>query len=214
MTQLQFAVTGAAAEPFAVVPTLTFGLRITHTGGPDVRGIALRCQVRIEPRRRHYTTSEEERLFELFGEPYRWGETLHSMLWAHLSLVVPGFDREVEVPLALTCTYDFEVAAAKYLSSLEDGEIPLLFLFSGMVFGAGEVGMAMAPIPWTQEASYRLPVRVWGDVMERHFPGTAWIRLRRDAFDALYRFKSRRALPTWEAAVEALLAEAAERTRV
>lgn len=214
MSQLQFAVTGAAAEPYTVVPTLTFGLRITHAGGAAVRGVALRCQIRIDPRRRHYAASEEERLFELFGEPYRWGETLQSLLWAHISLVVPGFDGETDVSLPLTCTYDFDVAAAKYLRALEDGEVPLLFLFSGMVFGAGDQGMTMAPIPWTQEARYRLPVRVWQDVMERHFPGTAWIRLRRDVFDALYRFKSRRALPSWEAAVEALLAEAAERTRV
>jgi hypothetical protein len=44
--------------------------------------------------------------------------------------------------------------------------------------------------------------------MDSHFAGTAWIRLARESFDALARFKARRALPTWEAAVDALCAEA------
>jgi Family of unknown function (DUF6084) len=42
-------------------------------------------------------------------------------------------------------------------------------------------------------------------MMEHYFPNSAWIRLRKDAFDRLYDYKARRGLPTWEAAVEALL---------
>ncbi len=41
--------------------------------------------------------------------------------------------------------------------------------------------------------------------MERYFAGTAWIRLRKDAFDRLAAYKSREALATWEDAIEALL---------
>jgi len=41
--------------------------------------------------------------------------------------------------------------------------------------------------------------------MERYFRGTAWLRLRKDAFDRLAAYKSRRALATWEDAIESLL---------
>ena len=65
--------------------------------------------------------------------------------------------------------------------------------------------MQIARISWEKEAEYRMPVRLWKEMMERYFPNSAWIRLRKDAFDQLYDYKVRMALPTWEAAVEALL---------
>ena len=34
-------------------------------------------------------------------------------------------------------------------------------------------------------------VRVWREAMDRHFPGTAWLRLRRDTFDRLHAVKAR-----------------------
>ena len=36
-------------------------------------------------------------------------------------------------------------------------------------------------------------------MMEHYYPNTAWLCLRKDVFDRLYRYKSRRGLPTWEA---------------
>ena len=42
-------------------------------------------------------------------------------------------------------------------------------------------------------------------MMERYYPNTAWLCLRQDVFDRLYRYKSRRGLPTWEQALEGLL---------
>lgn len=53
-----------------------------------------------------------------------------------------------------------------------------------------------------------MPVEVWQEMVEQHFPGCGWIRLPRDTVDALLAFRSQRALPSWEAAVRALLAEA------
>jgi hypothetical protein len=43
--------------------------------------------------------------------------------------------------------------------------------------------------------------------MDLHFRGSAWLRLRRDAFDRLYAYKARNALPSWDAAVESLIDE-------
>lgn len=208
MIDLGFAVLEARAEPYAAVPTLMLRLRITEGTEERIHAIALRCQIQIEPRQRHYAAAEEERLFELFGAPPRWGETLRTLLWTHVTLMVQGFTGAKEVELPVPCTYDFEVTAAKYLHALDDGEIPLLLLFSGTVFTRGQTGFSVEPVPWEKEAPFRLPVRVWRELMDQYFPGGAWIRLRRESFDALHDFKGRRALATWDDAVEALLYEA------
>ena len=95
----------------------------------------LRCQIQIEATRRHYTAEEEARLRDLFGEPERWGQTLRAMLWTHADL--GGARRSPARPsteLPVPCTYDFNVAATKYFYGLEQGEVPLDFLFSGSVF--------------------------------------------------------------------------------
>jgi uncharacterized protein DUF6084 len=210
VTLLAFEVVDAAPEPFAAVPTLNFRVRIRELTGASIQAIALRCQVRIEPRRRHYDGDEEARLVELFGESHRWGETLQSLLWANTSLQVAGFRDAVEVDLPMPCTYDFEVAGTKYLDALRDGQIPVQLLFSGTVFLRGPAGMAVEPVPWHHEAGYRLPVAVWREVMDRYFPDSTWIRMRRDTFDRLYQFRTRRARPTWEATFDDLLELAAE----
>ncbi len=46
--------------------------------------------------------------------------------------------------------------------------------------------------------------------MERYFPNSAWLRLRKDTFDRLYRYRVRASLPTWEDALERLLRAAEE----
>ncbi len=131
---------------------------------------------------------------------------MRSFLWTHTVLQVPSFSESTVADMPVTCTYDLEVAAAKYFHALEDGEVPLEFLFSGMVFYTGEDGrLQTTRISWEKEAEFRLPVRLWKEMMEHYFPNSAWIRLHKDAFDQLYDYKVRRGLPTWEAAVEALL---------
>ena len=63
----------------------------------------------------------------------------------------------------------------------------------------------MELIPWSSETSYRMPVSVWQDVVDEHFPGSAWLRCSRETLDALSAFKSQHALPTWDATLTALL---------
>ena len=131
---------------------------------------------------------------------------MRSLLWTHNTLQVPPFSGSTVVDMTIPCTYDLEVIGSKYFYALEDGEVPLEFLFSGTVYYAGEGGrLQIVRISWEKEAEFRLPVRLWKEMMERYFPNSAWIRLRKDAFDRLYDYKVRRGLPTWEAAVEALL---------
>ena len=113
-----------------------------------------------------------------------------------------------ELDLEVPCTYDLEVASARYLQGLDDGTVPLLLLFSGTVFTARDGRLSVAPIPWSTEASYRMPVSVWQDVVDLHFPGSAWLRCSRETLDALSAFKAERALPTWDATLAALLSAA------
>jgi hypothetical protein len=134
-------------------------------------------------------------------------------VWTNGSIIAPYFAGACEVDLPIPCTYDFAVASAKFFSALDDGLVPLTCQFSGTLFLAAANGFEVAPIGWDKEASFRLPVAVWNEAMDSHFAGTAWIRLARESFDALARFKARRALPTWEAAVDALCAEADEKER-
>ena len=210
MTDLVSDCIDAQPDRYAAVPTLQLKLRISETTGVQVHAIALRCQIRIEPQRRRYSAQEANGLLELFGEPPRWGDTLKPMQFATVSLMVPGFTGSIELDLPVPCTYDFEVAAAKYLHALYDGEVPLLLLFSGTVFAKGGDGMTVEQVPWHKEASYRMPVKVWRELMDLYFPGSAWIRLRRDTLDELQRFKARAALPTWDQALEVLLERARE----
>ena len=123
--------------------------------------------------------------------------------------MVPSFSDVTEIDLPVQCTYDLEVASARYLQGLDDGTIPLLLLFSGTVFIAQGEGFSVELVPWSAEASYRMPVSVWQELVDIHFPGSAWLRCGRDTLDALSDFKAERALPTWDATFEALLAEAA-----
>jgi hypothetical protein len=206
VADLDFEVEGAEVLEFAAVPSLLFKLRIENLEEEPIRSVALNTQIRIAATQRHYEAAEQERLLEVFGEPHKWGDTLRSLLWTHTTLQVPQFSGSTVVDMPVACTYDFEVVAAKYFHALEEGEVPLEFLFSGTVFYAGEDGwLQTARISWEKEAEFRLPVRLWKETMEHYFPNSAWIRLRKDAFDRLYSYKARRGLPTWEAAVEALL---------
>jgi hypothetical protein len=109
--------------------------------------------------------------------------------------------------MPVPCSYDFGLAATKYFDALGRGEIPLCLLFSGTVFyDSEERGLQVSQIPWDKEAYFRLPATAWKALMERYYPSGAWLNLRKDVFDRLNEYKSRRGLPTWEQAVEALLA--------
>jgi hypothetical protein len=170
--------------------------------------VLLDTQIQIAARRRGYDDAAQERLLELFGTPERWGTTLRTLPWSRVTLVVPPFEQGTVVDLDLPCSYDLEVTAARYFAALGDGEVPLEFLFSGSVFYANPEGLLQtARIAMTEEAEYALPVRVWRETMERHFPDSAWLRLGRDSFERLQAYKSREALASWDDAVDSLLRE-------
>jgi hypothetical protein len=206
--ELAFAVVDASRLEYAAVPTLRFALRVESVSGEPIRSLLLDTQIQIAARRRRYDEAARERLFELFGPPADWGTTLRTLLWTRLTTVVPPFTGATVVDLAVPCSYDLEVVASRYFDALEDGEVPLEFLFSGSVFYAGEDGrLQTARLSWEQEAAYRLPVAVWKETLERYFRGTAWVRMPKASFDRLAAYKARHALATWGDALDALLEE-------
>jgi len=204
LPQLTFAVPGASALRYAAAPTVA--LEIEIESDLAVRSLALNAQIRIVPTKRSYDLDDEERLLELFGTRERWGDTLRGFLWTNTSLVVPAFTGRTDVELPVACTYDLDVAAAKYLRALRDGEVPLELLFSGTVFYLGDGGLLRtAQMPWESEAQFRLPVRVWREAMDNHFPNSAWLRLHTEVFDRLVAYRAGRTLPTWDATIDDLL---------
>jgi hypothetical protein len=210
MPDLQFQIEGAEATPNAASPQISFKLRITNNEPGAVHSIGLRAQVQIEPVRRRYTSVEQQHLKDLFGEPERWSKTVQPLLWANVAVTVPAFEGGTVVDVPVPCTFDFNVAVTKYVYGLENGEIPTSLLFSGTVFHAGGMGLQIAQIPWDRSATFKLPVQVWKDMMNAHYPNTAWIALRRDVFERLYEFKSRYGIPNWEQTFERMLGVTAE----
>lgn len=203
----RFTCVGAEADRYAAGPTVLLHVEVTEESGIPVHAIALRAQVRILPQRRRYDDREAEALADLFGARTGWAQSLKPLQLAFLSAMVPSFVGSTEVALHLPCSYDVDVAAHKYLAALEDGVVPLLVLFSGTWFSERDGRLQVLPIPWDRETSFGLPVATWRDAMDQHFPGSAWLRVGHDTFDALSRYRSAHGLLGWDDAIARLLEE-------
>jgi len=215
MPDLRFAIASAEPVQNAAAPLLAFKLQLTNVPAEEIiHTVAVRAQIQLEVTRRKYDSGEQARLQDLFGEPDRWGQTLRNMLWTHTSMVVPRFTGSTMADLQVPCTFDFNVAATKYFHGVTGGDLPLCFQFSGTVFYQGnDQTLQVAPISWDKEAKYRLPVKVWKDLMDAYYPNSAWLALQRDTFEKLYQFKIREGIPTWEEAIERALNALTEMVR-
>lgn len=213
MSDYQFTVLDIFAETYAVAPQLTARLRVEESAGQVIHAIALRCQVRIEPQRRHYEGAEQDGLLGLFGERERWVDTLRPFLWMQCNTTVQGFTGVTEADLVLPCTYDFEVVGSRYLHALEQGTVPLTLLFSGMVFTRGSNGFGVQQVPWDCEAKYDMPVSVWRQMIASYYANTGWIRLDQDVLTTLADYRARHGLTTWDETVQVLMSAAEEPMR-
>lgn len=215
MPDLQLAIESAEVVQYAAAPLLSFKVRITNNPSEEIiHTVALRAQIQIEVARRKYDANEQSRLLDLFGEPDRWGQTLRNMLWTHASVVVPRFTASVLTDIPVPCSFDFNVAATKYFHGVTDGDLPLCFQFSGTVFYQAEDGpLQVAPVSWDKEAKYKLPGKVWKNLMDVYYPNSAWLALHRDTFEKLYQYKMREGIPTWEEAIERALSALTETVR-
>lgn len=205
MPDLSFQIEKAAPASNAATPQLSFKVRIINSEPEPIHSIALRVQVQIEPARRRYTAAEQDQLKELFGAPEQWSKSLHPLLWTNANVNVTAFTGSTVVDVPVLCTFDFNVAITKYIYGLQGGELPVSLLFSGTIFHAGRMGLQLAQIPWDRQANYRLPVRVWKEMMDLYYPDTAWICLRRETFERLYDFKTRHGIPDWDQTLERMM---------
>lgn len=208
MTDMTFTVLDVSPETFSLTPLLAANIGIATSDDEPIYALALRCQTRIEPLRRPYSDDEALGLADLFGPRERWANTQRTFLWQHSAAMVPGFTNVTEISLPLSCTYDFEVAASKYLHALREGSIPLQFLFSGTVFMKNDRTFTVQQVSWECEARYDLPVRVWNQLVQLHYPNAGWVRLGHDTVSALAAYKSARGMLDFDEAVNALLVAA------
>ncbi len=212
MPDLAFEVLGATAACDAAIPTIALRVEVSNrTAAETIHSVVLRCRINVEAARRRYAGEEQRRLADLFGEPERWGQTLGPLLWAQVTTTVPAFAASATFEVPAPCTFDFNVAATKYFYGLEEGTVPLSLLFNGTVlYQSAADRLQAAPIPWSTESRFALPLAVWKEAIRLHYPNTAWLRLRRDVFDRLYACKVRQGVATFEEALERLLGSAPE----
>ena len=202
---LELEVLGAEPALHVATPALHFDLRAREASGRDVYMVALSTQVHIDPGLRGHDPETREQLVDLFGTPERWAATTTSIVWARVETLMPSFSSEVEFTLVVPATYDLEVASARYLDALSDGEVPLSFHFSGRIFYRGDDGrLQIVLTPWTS-ASYRLPVATWRRMIDHHYPGSGFVRLQDDTLRALALHKAREGMPTFDGAIADLL---------
>jgi hypothetical protein len=207
----EFQVLGVSARRHAAVPALDFDVHVTEPTGRHVYLIALTAMIMIEPARRRYSEQSRERLVELFGPPERWATTTRSLVWHRADVVVQNFTGATTFTVPVPCTYDLEVAGARYFDAVPDGLVPLAFNFNGTIHYRGEDGaLQMSLVPWSCSAEYRFPAVVWHDAMSEFYPNARWIAVHRDTLADLLADKARRAAPTMDDAVAALLREAHE----
>ncbi|HEX4227945.1 MAG TPA: DUF6084 family protein [Bryobacteraceae bacterium] len=208
MPDLSFEIVAANPARDMITPALTFDLRVTNRfPEQSIHAVLLRCQIQIEAARRRYSSAEQNQLRDLFDDPSRWGDTLRAMTWVNTSVNVPAFSGSTVYPVTVPCTFDLNVATAKYFHGIAEGDVPLTFLFSGTVFhDSGQGALQVAPISWNKECRFRLPVQIWKSLMDLHYPDAICLNLRRDVFDELYRFKMSEGLPTFEDAIQRMLA--------
>lgn len=210
MPDLNFKVTGVEPSARGLTPLLLFQLEATNTpADEEIRSALIEVQIQFQCPQRAYNGSEKEKLLDLFGTPERWGQTLRNRLWTHAHAMLGAFSGATTARMPVPCTFDLNVAAAKYFHALEEGDVPLLFLFSGTVFyAAGDGRLQAQRISHEKECAWRMPVSEWRGLMDQLWPNTGWITLHRDVLDRLCEFKRRNGLPTWEQTVERLLENA------
>jgi hypothetical protein len=201
-----FSVLGVAPVAHALTPTLRFDQHVSDPEGRAIHAIALSVAIRLDPARRTYDDATRERLVELFGAPERWAATTQPLHWATVHTLIAGFTGATSFTVDLPCSYDLEVAASKYLYSLPGGEVPLTFLYTGMVLYAGERDrLQVAQVPWSAMACWRMPVEAFRAVMAAHYPGGGWVRLQTDTLNALAERKAQRGDHSFDDTVRGLL---------
>ncbi len=212
MPDLKFQITGVEPTTRGLAPLLGFKVEVTNSPADEcIQAVLLSAQIQFQCPQRTYSGPEKEKLIELFGPPEMWGQSLRNRLWSQANTTVCAFRGKANGVLQVPCTFDLNIAATKYIYALEQGNVPLLFLFNGSVFYEAEGQLKVEPISWDSECVYQMPVSTWRSLMDQHYPNSAWFYLEREVFDRLYEFKRRGAFLNWEQTIDSLLQRATPR---
>ena len=106
--------------------------------------------------------------------------------------LVPSFTGSTMFTLEVPCTYDLEVASAKYFDSLSGrrraAELPLQR--HRALPRRPTTGCRSCSCRGAAPRSWRMPVDVWKRTIAAHYPGGGWIRLQHETLEALARAKA------------------------
>lgn len=201
-----FTVLGVDPLPWAATPALRFSLHVCDPQGRDVHTVALTSEIRIEPAKRAYAAGTHEKLVELFGPEERWASTTHAFHWTKVELLTPSFVGATSFELDVPLSFDMELAATKYFYAIEDGHIPLSFVFSGTVLYRNEQDhLRVERVPWSCIAAWKMPVAAWHAAIRAHYPQGGWIRLDDETLEALAAVKAERGDHAFDDTVRALM---------
>ena len=156
MSELAFTIVDARVEPYAVIPTLVF--RSKSPRARASRFMRSRCAARSRSSRGNGAIASAKKSARLSFSARRIAGVIPCArcLWTQVSLMVPGFDDKTMIDVPITCTYDFEVVAAKYLAvARRRRSAAACFLFSGTIFARGQLGFSVEQISWEKEAKFR-----------------------------------------------------------
>ena len=188
-----------------MAPTLGFELRVTDRSSRPVQMIALHCDIRIDPARRDLSGAERARFSDILDGPGSVSSA-NKLGWARTDAIVPGFIDDLTFTLQVPCTFDLEIATARYLHALDGGNAALHFLFSGSVFYVDDAErLQVVPVARNREARFELPASAWTRMMARHHPDGTWVHVQPQTLDRLR--AARAAAGSWsdDAALIALL---------
>ncbi len=60
-------------------------------------------------------------------------------------------------------------------------------------------------MPWDIDVRYELPLAVWRDMMEHHYPKSGWVRFEERTLDRFLKYKAGRGLTSLDACLIELL---------
>ena len=166
--------------------------------------MVLRCQIQIEVTRRRYAPEEEERLRDLFGEPERWGTDAAHHALDPRQRRGPRVRRQHHRRPAGALHLRLQCRGDEVFRRAREARCRCASCSAARVLrGSGCAALQVAPISWTKEATFRLPVTTWRELMDALLPE------QRLALPAPRRLRpavrvqdGERAFPTWEQALE------------
>ena len=178
-------------------------------GGASSRSRS-RALITIEPAKRAYDDATASAWSSSSASPSAGRRRPRSFRWAQADALVPAFDGRDRVR-ARACPAPTTSSSPPPSTSTgsPDGEAPLRFHFNGTVFYEADDGrMQIVQVPWDRSAALRDAGRgLAGDDRRRTTRTAAGCRCTPRRSSGCERLKAERGLPTFDAAVDELLAD-------